>query len=124
MSVAEVGASYSMGDLGLLANLQEGKGLGILSDGDQGGKKGQNTFAQATYKIMPKVKVGVSYGKSKNKDAGAADFKSNENTTGGVYYSLTPSVTLVGEISKTDSKNGAGAKATQDGFSFGAIMFF
>lgn len=123
-SVTEIGALATLGDLGLLANFQEGKGLGILSDGDQGATKGENTFAQATYKIMPKVKVGVSYGKSKNKGQTGAAFESNENTTGGVYYNITPSITLVGELSKTDSKAANGAKATADGVSFGAIMFF
>ncbi|MCE2679044.1 MAG: porin [Burkholderiales bacterium] len=123
-SATEIGASYNMGNLGLLANFQEGKGLGILSDGDQGGVKGQNSFGQITYKVMPKVKLGLNYGKSENKDATGANFKSNENTTAGVYYNLTPSVTLVGELSKTDSKAANGNKATQDGVSFGAIMFF
>lgn len=123
-SATEIGALANLGDLGLVANFQDGKGLGILSDGDQGGIKGQNTFLQATYKVAPKVKLGVSYGKSKNKGAVGAQFESNENTTGGVYYNVTPSVTLVGELSKTDSKAANGAKATLDGVSFGAILFF
>ena len=123
-SVAEVGASYGIAGLNVLANYQEGKGLGILADGDQGNIKGQNTFAQATYKIMPKVKVGVSYGKSKNKNATGTDFESNENTTGGVYYNLTSNVTLVGEVGQTQSKSANGLKAKQDGLSFGAILFF
>ena len=126
MSGAEIGASYTTGPFGVLANLQGGKGLGILADGDQGDTKSTNYFIQGTYKVAPLVKLGLNYGKSKNRDrtAGSGNLQTNENVTGGVYYSITPSITLVGELSQTKSKGFDGASSRLNGGSFGGIFFF
>ena len=126
MSGAEIGASYTTGPFGVLANLQGGKGLGILADGDQGDTKSTNYFIQGTYKVAPLVKLGLNYGKSKNRDrtAGSGNMQTNENVTGGVYYSITPSITLVGELSQTKSKGFDGASSRLNGGSFGGIFFF
>ena len=126
MSGTEVGGSFSAGGFGLVANLQSGKGLGVLSDGDQGGVKTDHSFVQGTYKVAAKTKLGLGYGKSENKsNTGAANnLKSNENTTLAVYHNITPQVTLVGEVGETKSKAFNGKEAKQSSVAFGAIFFF
>ncbi|MDB5959541.1 MAG: hypothetical protein JWP59_835 [Massilia sp.] len=122
----EVGASYTMGQIGLLGNVQAGKALGILSDADQGDTKTKNYFVQGTYKTSDKLKLGISYGLSKNDDdtAGAAGLKSNANLTVGAYYSLNTLITLVGEVGQTRSKAFNGQKAHMNGVALGGIIFF
>ncbi|WP_229260217.1 porin [Duganella aquatilis] len=126
MSGVEVGASYQAGPVGVLANFQGGKGLGILSDADQGDTKSKAYFVQATYKPTDKVKVGLSYGISRNDDntIGTGGLKSNANLTCGLYYSLTGAITLVGEIGQTRSKGFAGGEGKLNGGSLGGIIFF
>lgn len=126
MSGVEVGASYQAGPVGMLANFQGGKGLGILSDADQGDTKSKAYFVQATYKPTDKVKVGLSYGISRNDDntVGTGGLKSNANLTCGLYYSLTGAITLVGEIGQTRSKGFAGGEGKLNGASLGGIIFF
>lgn len=125
-TAGEIGASYAYGPFGVLANFQAGKGLGILSDGDQGDVKQRNYFVQATYKATEKVKLGLNYGVSKNRDnvAGTGGLEKNSNVTAGVYYSLTKSVTLAGEIGQTRSTGFNGDTARLKGVSAGAIFFF
>jgi len=126
----ELGASFSSGPFGVLANVQYGKGIGILSDGDQGDVKGLNYLLQGTYNFTDKLKFGLNYGISKNRDNDAynmamnSGFKSNENLTGGLYYTLTKSVTLAGELGETRSKDYLGNEARQYGGSLGGIIFF
>ena len=126
MSGAEIGGSFTSGPFGVLANVQTGKGLGILSDGDQGNTKSTNYFLQGTYKVTPQVKLGLNFGESKNRDQNAltGNLESNSNVTGGVYYSITPSITLVGEIGQTRSKGFNGTSSRLSGGSLGGIFFF
>lgn len=126
MRGAEVGGSYAIGAFGLLANVQVGKGLGILSDGDQGEVDSINYLVQATYKVTGKTKLGLNYGQSRNRDNLAVNgtLKSNSNVTAGVYYSLTPSITLSGELSQTRSKGFDSSNAHMNGASIGGIFFF
>jgi predicted porin len=126
MSGIEVGGSYTMGDLGLLANVQGGKALGILSDADQGDTKSKNYFVQGTYKTSEKLKLGISYGISKNDDdtVGARGLESNANLTLGGYYSLNSLITLVGEVGQTRSKAFNGQSARMKGVALGGIIFF
>jgi hypothetical protein len=126
MSGMEVGASYQAGALGVLANFQGGKGLGILSDADQGDTKSKSCFVQGTYKPDAKLKLGLGYGISRNDDntPGTGGLKSNANLTFGVYYSLTSAITLVGEIGQTRSKGFNGGEARMNGGSLGGIIFF
>jgi predicted porin len=71
------------------------------------------------------VKLGLGYGRSKNDSAfTGSDLRSNENLTAGVYYNLTKSVTLVGEIGQTRSKGFSGASAKQNSVAIGGILFF
>jgi predicted porin len=124
MNGAEVGASVSLGALGLAANVQSGKGLGVLSDGDSGNRKQTNVLLQATWQATSKAKLGLNWGESKLKDGAATDLRSNTNVTAGLYYGLTKSVTLVGEVSRTTSKPVAGADARMNGVALGGIVFF
>ncbi len=123
MNGAEIGANLSFGDAGLLANFQSGKGMGVLADGDNGDHKSTNWLIQGTYKFG-KAKVGLSVGASRPKDGTGDALKENMNTTAGLYYSLTKAVTLVGEISNTESKSVSGNKAKMSGVSLGGILFF
>ncbi len=126
MRGVEVGASYSAGALGLLANVQSGKGLGILSDADQGDVKSLNYLAQATFKATEKVKLGLSYGVSENDDntAGTGGLKSNANLTLGAYYTLNSAITLVAEAGQTRSRGFSGGTARMNGAALGGIIFF
>lgn len=130
LAAGEIGASLTYGPFGLLGNVQAGRGIGILSDGDQGKQKGLNWLVQGTYKVIEDVKLGLNYGISRNRnsdeynDVFNASFKSNTNATAGVYWSLTKSVTLVGEVGQTRSKDYLGNRAKQWGGSLGGIIFF
>lgn len=126
MNGGEVGGSFTSGPVAVLANVQTGKGLGILTDGDQADTKSINYFLQGTFKATEQVKVGLNYGQSKNRDNTLATggLKSNSNVTAGVYYSITPSITLVGEIGQTRSKGFAGTESRLNGGSIGGIYFF
>jgi predicted porin len=122
----EAGASYQMGPAGLLLNVQKGKGLGILSDADQGDTKSKNYLVQGTFKAAEAFKLGLSYGRSANDDAtaGTGGLKSNANLTAGAYYTLNSVVTLVAEAGQTRSKSFGGATARMNGGSVGGIIFF
>ena len=126
----EAGVSANLGAFGVLANVQYGKGIGILIDGDQGVEKGLNYLVQGPWKVTDKLKFGLNYGLSKNQDNDTyndvynGSLKSNSNVTGGLYYQLTKSVTLVGELGQTRSKDYLGNTAKQFGASVGGIIFF
>ena len=124
MNGAEIGGSLSLAGFGLLANVQSGKGLGVLSDGDSGPRKQTNLFVQGSYQVTPKVKLGVNWGESRLHDGVGTDLRSNANLTGGLYYGLTKSLTLTAELSHTQSKDVAGDTAKLDGVAAGAILFF
>jgi len=126
MAAWEVGASWQSGALGVLANYQGGKGVGLLSDADQGNVRSKHGFVQATMKTGDKLKLGIGYGISRNDDntLGTNGLKSNANLTLGAYYSLTSAITLVGEIGQTRSKAFGGGEAKMNGGSFGGILFF
>jgi hypothetical protein len=88
-------------------------------------------YAQATYKIN-KVKFGLSYGISELKlasdeeadSASSTLLKSNTSAVGGVYYSLTKNVTLVGEFIDSKAKAWGGNSATETDYAIGGILFF
>lgn len=126
MRGVEAGVSATVGAFSLLANIQSGKGLGILSDGDQEDTKSTNWLAQGSFAASEKLKLGLNYGISRNKDETpvTAGLKSNANLTAGAYYQLTPSVTLAFELAQTRSKGFAGESARMNGASFGGIVFF
>jgi predicted porin len=126
MTAGEVGASLKFDRFGILANVQTGRGIGILTDGDQGDVKGVNYLLQGTWQATTKLKLGLSGGISRNRKdlLSAADLKSNSNVTAGAYYALTKSVTLDFELSQTRSKDYVGNEARMNGVSAGGIIFF
>ncbi len=123
-SGVEVGGSYTLGGLALLANVQSGTGLGVLADSDSGKQKQDALLLQATYQVAPQTKVGLSYGETQLKGATGTALRSNTNATLGLYHNLTKSLTLVGEVSQTESQAAAGAKAKMNGYALGGIVFF
>ncbi|HEV7614569.1 MAG TPA: hypothetical protein VGO37_22005 [Steroidobacteraceae bacterium] len=123
-----------------------GKGVGttglyILSTSASGDKrKSDGGYVQATYKVLDKVKFGLSYGIS---DLKLADdekafqnascafvttpgclLKRNRSAVLGVYYSLTKSITLVGEYIDTKAEAWNGNSAKQKDIALGGILFF
>jgi predicted porin len=129
MNASEVGASMNSGPYGFVANYQSGNGLGLLADGDQGDIKSTNSFVQATYKATAKLKLGLGVGKGGNDKAptyagSVVNLRSNQNTTAAAYYSLTPSLTVVGELGNTTSKGFDGQEAKQNSIAVGGIFFF
>ena len=126
MTAAEIGASYTIGQFGVLANVQSGRGIGMLTDGDQGDAKGLNYLVQGTFQATDKLKLGLSGGVSRNRDdlLSDADLKSNTNVTAGAYYALTKSVTLSFELSQTRSTDYAGNTARMNGVALGGFLFF
>jgi predicted porin len=114
-----------------------GKGVGttglyILPTSAAGDKrKSDGGYIQATYKFN-KLKLGASYGLSELKlanderpfQASSDLLKRNSSVVGGVYYSLTKSVTLVGEYSHTKAQAWNGNSAKEDDVIVGGIIFF
>ncbi|TAM12840.1 MAG: porin [Nevskiaceae bacterium] len=127
MSAGEIGGSVAAGPLSLMANVQAGRGIGILSDGDQGPTTGVNYLVQANYQILPKWKVGLNYGVNRNtKDPGVAyaNFKSNANATAGLYYQITKAINLDLELGKTWSKDYLGNQDHANSVAVGGMIFF
>jgi hypothetical protein len=79
---------------------------------------------QATWQATAKAKLGLSHGQSKMKDVTGSALESNTNTTLGLYYGLTKSLTLVAETSNTRSKAANGDEAKMTGVALGGILFF
>jgi hypothetical protein len=117
-----------------------GKGVGTtglyLYATSAGGeeRKSDGGYVQFTYKF-DKLKVGASYGISELKLAGDENqqvagvdvsdlLKRNSSFVGGLYYSLTKSVTLVGEFIDTKATAWNGNEATEKDVALGGILFF
>ena len=123
-----------------------GKGVGTtglyyLATSALGDKrKSDGGYLQATYKF-DKLKVGLSYGISDLKladdeqafqNAGCSPLgfvpgclvKRNKSGVFGLYYSLTKSITLVGEYVDTKANAWNGDSATQKDVALGGILFF
>lgn len=128
MAAGEVGGSATVGPFAVMANVQAGRGLGILSDGDQGPVVGVNYLVQADYHFLPKWKLGVNYGVNRNtKNPGAAaygSFKSNANATAGLYYQITKAINLDLELGKTWSKDYLGNQDHANSVAVGGMIFF
>jgi predicted porin len=126
MRAIEAGVLYQSGPAGLLLNVQRGRGLGILSDADQGRARTTHVFAQGTYKLSDKLKLGISYGHSENDDntIGTGGLESNSNLTLGAYYAINSAITLVGEVGHTRSEGFGGASDRMNGVAFGGVINF
>jgi predicted porin len=102
--------------------------LATSASGDK--RKSDGGYVQATYK-MDKLKIGLSYGISDLKLAGDESatalnnlVKRNKSGVVGLYYSLTKSVTLVGEYVDTKADAWNGVSAHQKDVAVGGILFF
>jgi hypothetical protein len=116
-----------------------GKGVGttglyVLATSASGDtRKSAGGYAQATYKF-DKLKVGLSYGVSElsladDEEPGQINanptlLSRNESGVVGLYYSLTKSITLVGEYIDTESRAHGGNEAKERDFALGGIIFF
>jgi predicted porin len=114
-----------------------GKGVGttglfILATSALGDtRKSDGGYVQGTYKLG-KLKLGLSYGLSELKladDERATQNVNNlvkRNSSGvlGLYYSLTKSITLVGEAIDTKAQAWNGNSATEKDYALGGILFF
>ncbi|MEP6548169.1 MAG: porin [Gammaproteobacteria bacterium] len=113
-----------------------GKGVGttglyLLATSATGQKRDSDGgYIQATYKF-DQLKLGLSYGISDLKVADNADrlfvpdlVRRNKSAVVGLYYSLTKSVTLVGEYTDTKADADNGNSAHQKDVALGGIFFF
>jgi predicted porin len=126
MRAIEAGVLYQSGPAGLLLNVQRGTGLGILSDADQGRVRTTHFFAQGTYKLSDKLKLGISYGQSENDDntTGTGGLESNSNLTLGASYAINSAITLVAEVGHTRSEGFGGGRDKMNGVAFGGVINF
>ncbi|HET6719928.1 MAG TPA: porin [Rhodocyclaceae bacterium] len=131
----EGGVKLGFGPAEVLVSAFTAEGLGISTVGAQflggfaNGKRleSEGIFVQGTVKATDKLKVGLSYGENTDKDLAALNTETfNEAVAAGVYYNLTPSVTLVGELvnEKTGLDGAVAPEVKTQTISLGAIMFF
>ena len=124
----ELGGKVDIGPVGLMAQGFNGKGIGdtiLFSGGFSGDEKRKSNghLIQATYKIGD-LKLGANIGESRTKRAPnevSGDVNRVQGRTLGAYYSLTPNVTLVGEVNQRKNKL---TNVDTDTVSAGAILFF
>jgi predicted porin len=103
-------------------------GLFVLSDDGLGHKRDSDGYmAQVSYKFGP-LKLGVNYGDSRLDQASGEIaptlVRSNRKATGGLYYSLTKNLTLLGEYSNVKSEAQNGGTNTANTFNVGAFVAF
>jgi predicted porin len=114
-----------------------GKGLGttglyilpVSAGGDK--RDSDGGYIQGSYKF-DRLKLGVSYGESRLKLASDEDsgrissdlLKRNSSAVGGLYFSLTKSITLVGEVIDTKARAWNGNQAKETTYALGGIIFF
>ena len=130
----EVGAKLGIGDFEGVGYYYDGDGAGttvignLASDTNGNKRKSKGGYVQGTYKIQ-KVKLGLSYGES-SLDLASGEvnndlIKKNSSGVASIYYSLTKSITLVGEYVNTKSERQAGGgDLKQDTVAVGGIIFF
>ncbi|MGA2190230.1 MAG: porin [Steroidobacteraceae bacterium] len=132
----DVFVKFDVAGFELDASYYYGKGMGTTAlffyadDGFGNARKSDGYLIQGTYKIGA-VKLGVNYGVSKLDYANAADaaanptlLQENSKVTGGIYYSLTKNLTLLGEVTgaKAQAHNGDENKSTD--VNLGAFLSF
>jgi hypothetical protein len=81
-------------------------------------------MAQITWTVIPTLRLGLNYS---HNEMDKVTLMENEKWTGGVYYNLTPSLTLLAEYSSMQSElkapYGTGTDEAQN-INLGAILFF
>jgi hypothetical protein len=150
----EVGATVTVGPVGVTGYYYRGSGVGttalffdaIAPNGQL--RDSEGGYLQGFWKPIPKLKLVGSYGWSSLYLAdGEAAYDSytyynfptntyltanpasglvrrNESETAGAYYSWTNWLTLVGEYTHTDSKSHGPNSSTANSVSAGAILFY
>lgn len=130
-------AKFDAQDLELIGYYYHGDGLGTtalfnLGAANVGASLGQTRtsdgfFVQGTYKLG-QLKVGVNYGESKldlaSGETNAALVAKNKKFTGGVYFSLTKNLTLLGEFSNVKSDAQGGGSNSANTVNVGAFLGF
>lgn len=135
----KAGVSMGGGTLAGVASYYKGWGVGTTAIGFDGVSSANGVlrrrgsdgwYVQATYKIG-KPKFGLSYGESNldlaSNETVAANpdlVKKNSSVVAGLYYGLTPSLSLVLEYTHTRSENQAEQSVADNAVATGAIYFF
>jgi hypothetical protein len=135
------GVKVGMSDLSLLVSGYIGSGLGtvLMFSGQEvapsgtDARKSDGGYAQVMYKVGPKTNVGVSWGFSRLKNAGAGETAASGGNnsvrtqwtlaTAGIYHQWTKSLKLVFEGSREQEGVGTGRPAQID-ISGGFMLFF
>ncbi len=131
-SVADIGLNVNAGNLGLTGYYYSGEGVGTTVLGNlaaSGATKRDSDggYAQVTYVLPTKTKVGLAYGTSNLDRANSADtsvISKNERITLGLYHPLTKHLNLVAEYNDIESRVHNGNKGESQTGSLGAILFF
>jgi hypothetical protein len=134
-NIAGIGGNLNAGGLSATAYYYRGEGAGTtawLLDGysttNNAKRDSDGGYVQLTYVLPTKTKAGLSWGRSNLDRAGGEAnttlVKSNEMSTAGLYHPLTKHLNLVGEYSRVESENHAGAENKADVVSLGGILFF
>jgi predicted porin len=131
-SAADIGANLNAGNLGATAYWYTGEGVGTTTLGSLAHSSGlkrdsDGGYAQLTYILPTKTKLGLAYGVSNLDRANAADtagIAKNERVTLGLYHPLTKHLNLVAEYNDVESRVHTGVKGESQSGSLGAILFF
>ena len=134
-TVADIGATINVGNLGLTGYYYSGEGVGTTvlglagADANSNERDSDGGYVQATYVIPAGTKLGVAYGVSRldatsQEGAGTALLDENNRWTVGAYHPLTKHLNLVAEYNQVESEGQDGAQSESDAISLGAILFF
>jgi len=133
ISAGDIGANINANGFGLTAYYYGGSGIGNRFLGENGlsasnGKRdGDGGYAQLTYILPTKTKLGLAYGVNNLDRAGSEAttlVDSKERYTVGLYHPLTKHLNLVAEFNAQKDESHAGLKRESETYSAGAILFF
>jgi len=132
-SVFDIGANLNVAGFGLTGYYYDGRGVGTTLvgasaiSGDGARRDSNGGYAQLTYVLPVKTKLGLAYGTSRLDMAGNdvnTLLKTNDRVTLGAYHPLTKHLNLVAEYNHITSESHAGAENKSYTGSLGAILFF
>jgi hypothetical protein len=128
-------AKVNVGPIGLLGYYYNAEGMTALAIGGYAfpgfGATGtpeevDGYMGQITWTIIPPLRVGLNYS---HNESDKVTLMENDKWTVGVYYNLTPALTLLAEYSDMESKRNEASFGVNDtdeaqNFNIGAILFF
>jgi predicted porin len=130
---ADLGGKVDMGPFEVLGWYYLGTGVGttglfdFASAANGKPRNSQGFLAQITYTVGP-TKLGVNYGQSRliraDGEINNALVAKNAKWTAGVYYNLTPALTLLTEATYVESLNQTGLGNHSKNFNAGAFLKF